>query len=110
MLPLAHYAVLYVTPAGRPFVDTFREVDQDVWIDFLRDRAPSKDGLFTLGTLHPRCDVFSLVNFGPQCWWIATKHIIALLGPTHHCVAVLRREQPVQLHGIDRRSPLSLRL
>jgi xanthine phosphoribosyltransferase len=45
MLPLAHYATLYVKPAGRPFVDTFgREVDQDVWVDFPWDRAPAKVG------------------------------------------------------------------
>ena len=43
MLPEAHYAALYVKPAGRPFVDTFlREVDQDVWIDFPWDRDPAK--------------------------------------------------------------------
>jgi len=43
MLPEAHYASLYVKPAGRPFVDTFlREVDQDVWIDFPWDRDPAK--------------------------------------------------------------------
>lgn len=42
MLPRAHYAALYVKPAGRPFVDTFiREVDQDVWVDFPWDRAPA---------------------------------------------------------------------
>lgn len=45
MLPLAHYAALYVKPAGRPFVDTFgRQVDQDVWVDFPWDRAPAKAG------------------------------------------------------------------
>jgi xanthine phosphoribosyltransferase len=45
MLPLAHYATLYVKPAGRPFVDTFiREVEQDVWIDFPWDRTPAKVG------------------------------------------------------------------
>jgi xanthine phosphoribosyltransferase len=43
MLPGAHYATLYVKPAGRPFVDTFiREVEQDVWIDFPWDRDPAK--------------------------------------------------------------------
>ena len=43
MLPAAHYATLYVKPAGRPFVDTFlREVAQDVWIDFPWDRDPAK--------------------------------------------------------------------
>jgi xanthine phosphoribosyltransferase len=43
MLPAAHYAALFVKPAGRPFVDTFiREVDQDVWIDFPWDRDPAK--------------------------------------------------------------------
>jgi xanthine phosphoribosyltransferase len=43
MLPEAHYAALYVKPAGRPFVDTFlREVDQNVWIDFPWDRNPAK--------------------------------------------------------------------
>ncbi|HYN40062.1 MAG TPA: xanthine phosphoribosyltransferase [Rhodospirillales bacterium] len=43
MLPAAHYAALYVKPAGRPFVDSFiREVDQDVWIDFPWDRDPAK--------------------------------------------------------------------
>jgi xanthine phosphoribosyltransferase len=42
MLPAAHYATLYVKPAGRPFVDTFlREVGQDVWIDFPWDRDPA---------------------------------------------------------------------
>jgi xanthine phosphoribosyltransferase len=41
LLPDAHYATLYVKPAGRPFVDSFvREVDQDVWIDFPWDRNP----------------------------------------------------------------------
>lgn len=41
LLPQAHYATLYVKPAGRPFVDTWlREVDQDVWIDFPWDRDP----------------------------------------------------------------------
>ena len=41
MLPLAHFATLYVKPAGRPFVDTFvREIPQDVWIDFPWDRNP----------------------------------------------------------------------
>jgi xanthine phosphoribosyltransferase len=45
MLPLAHYATLYVKPAGRPFVDSFvHEVAQDVWIDFPWDRAPAKVG------------------------------------------------------------------
>ena len=45
MLPQAHYATLYVKPAGRPFVDTFvREVEWDVWIDFPWDRAPEKVG------------------------------------------------------------------
>jgi xanthine phosphoribosyltransferase len=45
LLPLAHYATLYVKPAGRPFVDTFvREVEWDVWIDFPWDRAPAKVG------------------------------------------------------------------
>lgn len=43
MLPGAHYATLYVKPAGRPYVDTFvREVDQDVWIDFPWDRDPAR--------------------------------------------------------------------
>ncbi len=43
MLPEAHYATLYVKPAGRPYVDTFlRQVDQDVWIDFPWDRDPAK--------------------------------------------------------------------
>jgi xanthine phosphoribosyltransferase len=43
MLPEAHYAALYVKPAGRPFVDTFlREVEQHVWIDFPWDRNPAK--------------------------------------------------------------------
>jgi xanthine phosphoribosyltransferase len=43
MLPEAHYASLYVKPAGRPFVDSFlREVEQDVWIDFPWDRDPAK--------------------------------------------------------------------
>ncbi|MFO1153933.1 MAG: xanthine phosphoribosyltransferase [Rhodospirillales bacterium] len=42
MLPAAHYATLYVKPAGRPFVDTFmRQVDQEVWIDFPWDRDPA---------------------------------------------------------------------
>jgi xanthine phosphoribosyltransferase len=42
MLPAAHYATLYVKPAGRPFVDTWlREVEQDVWIDFPWDRDPA---------------------------------------------------------------------
>jgi len=41
MLPAAHYASLYVKPAGKPFVDTYlREVAQDVWIDFPWDRDP----------------------------------------------------------------------
>lgn len=45
MLPGAHYATLYVKPAGRPFVDSFlREVAQDVWIDFPWDRDPAKIG------------------------------------------------------------------
>ena len=44
-LPGAHYATLYVKPAGRPYVDTFiHEVDQDVWIDFPWDRDPAKVG------------------------------------------------------------------
>jgi xanthine phosphoribosyltransferase len=44
MLPGAHYATLYVKPAGRPFVDTYlREVAQDVWIDFPWDRDPAKN-------------------------------------------------------------------
>jgi hypoxanthine phosphoribosyltransferase len=43
MLPAAHYATLYVKPAGRPYVDTWlRQVDQDVWIDFPWDRDPAK--------------------------------------------------------------------
>ncbi len=43
MLPDAHYASLYVKPAGQPFVDTFlRRVEQDVWIDFPWDRDPAK--------------------------------------------------------------------
>ena len=43
MLPRAHYATLYVKPAGRHFVDSFvREVAQDVWIDFPWDRDPAK--------------------------------------------------------------------
>lgn len=42
MLPAAHYAALYVKPAGKPFVDTYlREVAQDVWIDFPWDRDPA---------------------------------------------------------------------
>lgn len=42
MVPEAHYASLYVKPAGRPYVDTFlREVDQEVWIDFPWDRGPA---------------------------------------------------------------------
>ena len=42
MLPAAHYATLYVKPAGRPFVDTcLREVAQEVWIDFPWDRDPA---------------------------------------------------------------------
>lgn len=45
MLPGAHYATLYVKPAGRPYVDTFmHEVEQDVWIDFPWDRDPAKLG------------------------------------------------------------------
>jgi xanthine phosphoribosyltransferase len=45
MLPAAHYATLYVKPAGRPFVDSFiREVAQDVWIDFPWDRNPAQIG------------------------------------------------------------------
>ncbi len=43
MLPDAHYASLYVKPAGQPFVNTFlRQVEQDVWIDFPWDRDPAK--------------------------------------------------------------------
>lgn len=43
MLPRAHYATLYVKPAGKPFVDSYlREVAQDVWIDFPWDRDPAK--------------------------------------------------------------------
>ena len=43
MLPEAHYAAVYVKPAGRPFVDSFiREAEQDVWIDFPWDRDPAK--------------------------------------------------------------------
>lgn len=43
MLPFAHYATLYVKPAGKPFVDSYiREVGQDVWIDFPWDRDPAK--------------------------------------------------------------------
>jgi xanthine phosphoribosyltransferase len=43
MLPNAHYATLYVKPAGRPWVDTFlRAVDQPVWIDFPWDRDPAE--------------------------------------------------------------------
>lgn len=43
MLPRAHYATLYVKPAGRPYVDTWvREVDQDIWIDFPWDRDPAE--------------------------------------------------------------------
>ena len=35
MLPKAHFACVYVKPAGRPFVDTFvTEVPQDTWIYF----------------------------------------------------------------------------
>lgn len=42
MLPGAHYAALYVKPAGRPFVDTFlKQVDQDTWVDFPWDRDPA---------------------------------------------------------------------
>lgn len=45
MLPLAHYATLYVKPAGRPAVDSYlREVAQEVWIDFPWDRTPAKLG------------------------------------------------------------------
>lgn len=45
MLPGAHYATLYVKPAGRPYVDSYlREVAQDVWIDFPWDRDPAKIG------------------------------------------------------------------
>jgi xanthine phosphoribosyltransferase len=45
MLPGAHYATLYVKPAGRGFVDTFlRAVDQEVWIDFPWDRNPAPVG------------------------------------------------------------------
>ncbi len=43
MLPDAHYATLYVKPAGKPFVDTYqREVDQATWIDFPWDRDPAE--------------------------------------------------------------------
>lgn len=43
LLPKAHYAALYVKPAGRPFVDTFlKEVEQETWIDFPWDRDPAK--------------------------------------------------------------------
>ena len=39
MLPRAHYAVLYVKPLGRPFVDTYvSEVGQEVWISFPWER------------------------------------------------------------------------
>ena len=35
MLPKAHFATVYVKPAGRPLVDTFiTEVSQDTWIVF----------------------------------------------------------------------------
>lgn len=45
LLPGAHYATLYVKPAGRPFVDTFlHEVGQEVWIDFPWDRDPAAAG------------------------------------------------------------------
>jgi xanthine phosphoribosyltransferase len=45
MLRGAHYATLYVKPAGRPFVDTWlREVAQEVWIDFPWDRNPAPVG------------------------------------------------------------------
>jgi len=43
MLPKAHYATLYVKPAGKPYVDTFlSEVEQATWIDFPWDRDPAK--------------------------------------------------------------------
>ncbi|MCU0838464.1 MAG: xanthine phosphoribosyltransferase [Rhodospirillales bacterium] len=43
MLPAAHYAALYVKPAGKPFVDTYLcEVEQGTWIDFPWDRDPAK--------------------------------------------------------------------
>ena len=45
LLPKAHYATLFVKPAGRPLVDSYvREVEQDVWIDFPWDRDPAKIG------------------------------------------------------------------
>jgi xanthine phosphoribosyltransferase len=45
LLPLAHYASVYVKPAGRPYVDSFiREIAQDVWVDFPWERAPAKIG------------------------------------------------------------------
>jgi xanthine phosphoribosyltransferase len=41
MLPKAHFATVYATPAGRPVVDTFvTEVSQDTWILFPWDIEP----------------------------------------------------------------------
>ncbi len=41
MLPLAHYAVLYAKPQGRPYVDSFvQEIGQDVWIVFPWETDP----------------------------------------------------------------------
>ena len=41
MMPEAHFATVYATPAGRPLVDTFvTEVSQDTWIFFPWDMEP----------------------------------------------------------------------
>ena len=41
LLPHAHFACLYVKPAGRPLADTWvAEVPQDTWILFPWDTAP----------------------------------------------------------------------
>ena len=41
LLPKAHFATVYATPAGRPLVDTFvTEVSQDTWIFFPWDMEP----------------------------------------------------------------------
>ena len=41
-IPNAHFATIYVKPAGRPMVDTFvTEVSQDTWIFFPWDTALS---------------------------------------------------------------------